>query len=133
MQSRRSAALRVGWILLAVSAVGPLAAAIAILTNIADLTTRSSRHAFAGALGLTALAILQFILAVIPIRRGEKWALVATGVPFVVVGVPVLFVDATNVAPERVWPTIAPQLLGLLVGGTGCALCMTGMGRPRAS
>ena len=133
MHSRRSAALRVGWILVAVSAVGLLAAPLAIVTNIQDLSTRSSRHAFAGALGLTALAILEFVLAVIPIRRAERWALFAAGVPFVVVGVPVLFVDATNVVPERVWPTIAPQLLGLVVGATGWVLCMAGMGRHRAS
>jgi len=72
MHSRRSAALRVGWILVALSAVGLVAAPLAIVTNIQDLST-------------------------------------------------------------RVWPTMAPQLLGLVVGATGWVLCMAGMGRHRAS
>ena len=46
------AGLRVGSALLAMSALGMLAAPITILMAIPDLTTRPSRHAFAGALGL---------------------------------------------------------------------------------
>jgi hypothetical protein len=63
--------MRIGSALLAVSALGMLAAPITIVTAIPDLTTRTSRHALAGALGLTALAFLEFLLAIIPIRRGE--------------------------------------------------------------
>lgn len=125
----RSAALGVGWVLLAASAVGLLAAPITILLSIPDLSTRPSRHAFAGASGLTALAILEFVLAVIPIRRGEKWAVIAAGVPFLVVGVPVLIVDATTVAPERLWQTLAPQVAGLFVGVAAWLLCAVGIRR----
>ena len=123
----RSAALGVGSVLLAVAAVGLLAAPITILFNEPDLSTRLGRHAFAGALGLIALAVLEFLLAVIPIRRGEKWALFAAGVAFVVVGVPVLIVDAANVAPQRLARTLAPQVAGLVVGTTGWLLCAVGM------
>jgi hypothetical protein len=126
---QRSVSLRVGWILLAVSAFGFLAAPISILLNIPDFSTRPSRHAFAGALGLAALAVLEFLLAVIPIRRGETWALIAAGVPFVVVGVPVFIVDATNVAPERLWRTLAPQVAGLVVGTAAWVLCVVGIRR----
>jgi hypothetical protein len=125
----RSVALSVGWVLLAASAVGLVAAPITLLLNLSDLSTRSGRHAFAGASGLTALAVLEFALAVIPIRRGETWALIAAGVPFVVVGVPVLIVDATHVAPERLWQTLAPQVAGLFVGVTGWFLCAVGIPR----
>jgi hypothetical protein len=126
---RRSVLLRVGWILLAVSALGFLAAPITILSNIPDFSMRPSRHGFAGALGLTALAVFEFLLAVIPIRRGETWALVAAGIPFVVVGVPVLIVDATNIAPERLWRTLAPQVAGLVLGTAAWVLCVVGIRR----
>ena len=90
--------LQLGSTLLAVSSLGLLAAPITILAAIPDLTTRASRHAFAGALGLTALAIVEFLLALVPVRRGERWALGAAAIPFVIVGLPVFVVDATNVA-----------------------------------
>src|SRR5262245_49437846 len=90
---QQSAFLRLGSNLLALSAVGLLAAPFTILLNIPDLSTRPSRHAFAGALGLAGLAALEFILAV------------------------------------RVRPTIAPQIIGLLIGATGWILCAAGMRR----
>jgi hypothetical protein len=126
---QRSVALGVGWVLLAVSAIGLLAAPITMLMSIPDFSTRPSRHAFAGASGLTALAVLEFVLAVIPIRRGERWAVIAAGVPFLVVGMPVLIVDATNVASERVWQTLAPQVAGLLLGVAAWFLCVVGIRR----
>jgi hypothetical protein len=73
--------------------------------------------------------VLEFVLAVIPIRRGERWAAIAAGIPFLVVGVPVLVADGANVAPERVLWTIAPQLLGLAVGVVGWTLCLAGTRR----
>jgi hypothetical protein len=124
-------ALRIGSALLAVSAVGMLAAPITILAAIPDLTTRASRHACAGALGLAALAILELLLAVIPIRRGERWALWAAAVPFVIVGIPILIVDATYVAPARLWNTLAPQVAGLVVGIASWTLCAVSMKRRR--
>lgn len=122
-------ALRIGSTLLACSSLGLLAAPITIVAAIPDLTTRASRHAFAGALGLTALAILEFLLALIPVRRGERWALGAAAIPFVIVGLPVLVVDATNVARERLWNTLAPQALGLVLGTTALMLCSFGAKR----
>ena len=105
--------LRVGWVLLAVAAAGLLAAPITILRNIADLSTRPGRHALR-CVGPGALAAMEFLLAIIPIRRGERWAIVAAGLPFVLVGLPALVVDATNVAPERLSRTLAPQVVGLV-------------------
>ena len=119
--------LRIGSVMLAVAAVGLLAAPITILLALPDLSTRLNRHAFAGALGLAAVAVLEFLLALIPIRRGEKWALIAAALPFVLVGVPVLIVDATNVAPERLLGTLASQIAGLAVGTTAWVLCALGM------
>jgi hypothetical protein len=122
---------RIGSILLAFSSLGLMAAPITIVAAIPDLTTRSSRHAFAGALALTAVAVLEFILALIPVRRGERWALAAATMPFVVVGLPVLVVDATHVPRERLWNTIAPQVIGLVSGMTALALCTLGTLKPK--
>jgi hypothetical protein len=118
--------LRIGSNLLACSSLGLLAAPITIVAAIPDLTTRASRHAFAGALGLTALAVFELILALIPVRRGESWAVGVAAMPFVIVGLPVLVMDATNVARERLWNTLAPQVLGLVFGTTALVLCGVG-------
>ena len=126
-------ALRWGSTLLALSALGILAAPVTILRAIPDLTTRPSRHAFAGALGLAAVAVLECLLAVFPVRRGERWALVAAALPFAIVALPVLVVDATHVAPERLWNTLAPQVAGLLLGVASLALCALAARRRRTT
>ena len=123
--------LRLGSTLLAFASLGMLGAPITIVRAIPDLTTRPSRHAFAGALGLTAVAILEFVLALGPLRRGERWALVAVAAPFVVVGIPIFVVDAAYVARPRLWNTLWPQAAGLLVGTVALTLCALGMGPAR--
>src|SRR5688572_12057854 len=99
--SKLPATLRFGSALLAFSSLGILAAPITIAMKIPDLTTRTGRHLFAGVMAMIAVAVLEFLLAIFPLRRGEPWALAAATVGFVVVGIPVLVVDATYVAPER--------------------------------
>ena len=125
----RRRALRVGWMLLAVSSVGLLAAPVTILRNRPDLATRTGRHVLAGALALVCVAILEFVLAVVPIRRGERWAVAAAALPFVVVGLPILFVDATHVAAQRLRATLAPQVAGLAAGSAALVLCAVGVRR----
>jgi hypothetical protein len=121
--------LRVGSALLACSSVGLLAAPVTVLSAIPDLSTRAHRHAFAGALALTALAVLLCLLALVPIRRGERWAVGAAATPFLVVGLPVLVVDATHVAHARLFNTLAPQVAGLALGMAALALCAIGVTR----
>jgi hypothetical protein len=72
------------------------------------------------------VAILGWILALVPIRRGERWAVAAAAVPFVVIGFPIFVVDATYVARERLWNTLAPQALGLAMGMAALVLCAIG-------
>jgi hypothetical protein len=121
--------LRVGSTLLGVGSLGMLAAPITIVGTMPELTTRTGRHLLVGALGLTAVVILECVLAFIPVRRGERWGLLAAAVPFVVIGVPIFIVDASYVRPERLWNTMAPQALGLLTGATALALCAVGIER----
>lgn len=120
------AVLRLGVALLFVSSLGLLAAPITIVKALPDLTTRTGRHTLAGVLALTAIAILECFLALIPIRRGERWAMAAAAVPFVIVGLPIFLVDAAYVAPERLWNTLAPQGAGLVMGITALTLCALG-------
>ena len=125
----RAGLLRLGVALLVVSAAGLLAAPITIARAMPELTTRTGRHTLAGVLALVAVAIYLALLAVIPIRRGERWAVAAAAVPFVLVGLPILVVDATHVAPERLWNTLAPQAMGLTLGATALILCAVGISR----
>jgi hypothetical protein len=119
--------LRLGVALLLVAAVGLLAAPMTIARAMPELTTRAGRHTLAGVLALVAVAILLALLAAGPIRRGERWAVVAAAVPFAVVGVPILIVDATHVAAERLWNTLAPQAIGLVIGTAALFLCAAGI------
>jgi hypothetical protein len=125
----RPAVLRLGVVLLVISSLGMLAAPITIVKAMPELETRTGRHTLAGALALTAVAIFECALALIPIRRGERWALAAAAVPFVVIGLPIFLVDATYVAPERLWNTLAPQGLGMILGITALTLCVLGARR----
>jgi hypothetical protein len=121
--------LRIGSTLLGVGSLGMLAAPITIVAAMPDLATRTGRHILVGALGLTAVAILECVIAFCAVRRGERWALVAAAIPFLVVGIPIFVVDATYVRPERLWNTLAPQALGLLTGGVALLLCALGRAR----
>lgn len=123
--------LRLGSTLLALGALGMLAAPITILRTHPDLASRTGRHVFAGAMGLTAVAILECALALIPLRRGQGWALAAAAVPLLVVGIPIFAVDATHVDRARLWNTLWPQGAGLLVALTALALCALGLPRRR--
>jgi hypothetical protein len=123
--------LRVGSLLLAVSSLGILAAPITILRTHPDLATRSGRHVFAGAMGLSAVALLECLLALVPLRRGERWALLVAALPFLVVGLPIFVVDATYVPRATRWNTLAPQAAGLLMGTLALVLCGLGLAGKR--
>ncbi|HEV8254691.1 MAG TPA: hypothetical protein VGQ78_08050 [Vicinamibacteria bacterium] len=126
MTMQRSTILRLGVALFVAGLIGMLAAPITIIRVMPGLHTRTGRHTLVGALGLIAVAILGWILALVPIRRGERWAVAAAAVPFVVVGFPIFVVDATYVARERLWNTLAPQALGLAMGMAALVLCAIG-------
>lgn len=132
MMARR---VQLGSTILAVGALGLFAASAAILlTNQPDPSTRVGRHLWAGALAIACLAVLEIILALIPLRRGDPWALWAAAIPFLLVGAPVLYLDATYVEKSaRLW-TLVPQVISQLIGISGLLLCAAGVyGRENAS
>jgi hypothetical protein len=114
--------LRTGTVILAVAAVGLLAATMGILTPAPDLDSKNGRHLLAGGLANVALSAVLFLIAVVPVRRGERWGLLAYAATLVLYGLPILLVDATHVAPERLVRTLAPQVAGLFVMTVGMVL-----------
>jgi hypothetical protein len=100
--------------LLAVGLLGLLAAPITILSHHPDLATRTGRHLLAGALGLTALVCVEVVICLIPLRRGEGWALWAAAIPLVVLGIPIFIVDAIFVPAQTRFATLVPQGIGNL-------------------
>jgi len=120
---------QVGCAILAIGALGLSGASAAILARGPDLTTATGRHLTAGALANLALALVMALLAAIPLRRGERWALWGYVAPLLVYGVPMLIIDATHVAPARLARTLAPQVLGLASVVIGLALVVPTLGR----
>lgn len=128
LPEQKSRLIRIGSNILAVGAFGLLAAPAAILlSNQPDPATRVGRHLWAGALAIACFAVLEVILALIPLRRGEGWALWTAAVSFVVVGAPVLVLDASYVPEVTLVWTLAPQLMGQLIGIAGLFLCGVGI------
>jgi hypothetical protein len=112
--------LRWGSGIVAVGALGLLAAAAAILPRQIDAGARVGRHLVAGALAVAALSMVEVLIALIPLRRGETWAFWASAVPVAVVGVPVVIVDASYVPAGSLFATLVPQVFGL-------AICVAGL------
>lgn len=125
MMSRR---VQLGSTILGLGALGLLAASAAILlSDRPDPSTRVGRHLWAGALAIACLAVQELILALIPLRRGDRWALWAAAAPFLLVGAPVLYIDASYV-PTNTWLwTLMPQLVSQLIGVAGLLLCAWGI------
>jgi hypothetical protein len=114
----------------ALGALGMLAAAAAILPRHIDSGARIGRHVLAGGLAIVCLSVVEVLIALIPLRRGEVWAFWAAAAPPVVMGVPVVIVDAVYVAPPNLLATLVPQVLGLAVSTAGLALCGMSLFRP---
>ena len=130
MNGDRDPLLHWGSGIVALGALGMLASAAAILPRQIDPGARVGRHLVAGALSIAALAIVELLVALFALRRGEKWAFFAALVPAVLVGVPVVVVDATYAAPATLFATILPQVFGLAITVAGLTLCGLALFRP---
>jgi hypothetical protein len=108
-QSRR---LQIGSFILATAALSLLPASWAIAHG-ANLSDRIGRHLLAGSLANFSLAVLLGVIALVPLRRGERWAFWVFGVPLLAYGFPILAVDAMHVARSNLLMTLTPQILGL--------------------
>jgi len=93
-----------------------------MLSDISDLHTRAGRHLLAGALAVATLAVVEIAVALLPLRRGEGWAFWVAELPLALLVVPVMLVDAVNVAPEHRLTTLAPFIVGLVLAAIGLFL-----------
>lgn len=109
-QSRRSS------ILLAAAYTGLLGASVSILAHRPDLATRTGRHLVAGALAIAALTLVEILICLIPLRKGEMWAHWAAVVPFFVLGIPIFIIDARFGPPQTRVATLLPQGVAILLG-----------------
>ncbi len=103
-------------VLLAVAYTGMLGASVAIVSRRPDLETRVGRHLWAGALAVVALVVVEVLICLFPLRRGETWARWAAFVPFAILSVPIFIIDALYVSRQNLLATLLPQGIGLFVG-----------------
>jgi hypothetical protein len=123
----RAQRLKIGAIILFVGALGLSGASMAFLWQDPDVALTMGRLLYAGALANLSLALIMALIAILPLRRGERWAFWAYCLPFVVYGLPILILDATHVAPAELPSTLAPQVGGLLVAAVGLILVAPGV------
>ena len=110
---------KIGVVIVAVATVGLGSASAAMFAQRPDVATTMGRLLVAGALANASLAFTLFLIAVIPLRRGQRWAFWTLCLPILAYGVPMLILDGSNVAREHLASTLAPQVggLGLLIVG----------------
>ena len=130
MSDERDPLLHWGSGIVALGALGLLAAGAAILPRHIDAGARLGRHVLAGGLAIVCLSAVEVLIALIPLRRGEIWAFWAAAAPPLVVGVPVVIVEAVYVDPSILFATLLPQVFGLAVSTVGLALCGMSLFRP---
>lgn len=118
----------VGCILVAMSYAIASLGAYAILYEAPDLHTRAGRHLLAGGLAIATLSGVEMIVALLPLRRGERWAFWVAILPLVSLVVPMMVVDATHVAPEHRLATLVPFIVGLALAAIGLFLTATNTG-----
>jgi hypothetical protein len=92
-----------------------------------DVTTHTGRLLCAGALANLTLSLMWAAIAFFPLRRGERWAFWAYLVPIPLYGLPMLYLDATNVVRAHLFSTLAPQVAGLSFAVLGLVLVVPGV------
>ena len=113
---------KLGVMIVAFATVGLGSASVAMLGQHPDVTTTTGRLVWAGALANASLALILFLIAVIPLRRGQPWAFWALCAPAMLYGIPMVVLDGTNVPRDDLVSTLAPQVVGLGLLITGLVL-----------
>jgi hypothetical protein len=96
--------------------------ACAILADAPDLHSRVGRHLLAGALAIATLVVVEILVALVPLRRGERWAFWAALLPLGSLVAPTMLADAVNVPPQHRLTTLAPFIVGLVLAAFGLFL-----------
>ena len=70
----------------------------------------------------TTLSVVEILVALFPLRRGEAWAFWAALLPLISLVLPMLLVDAGHVAPQHRFNTLTPIIVGLVLAICGLIL-----------
>ena len=111
-----------GSYLVALSYAIAILASFAILSTHPDVNTRTGRQLLAGALAIATLSVVEILVALFPLRRGEAWAFWAALLPLISLVLPMLLVDAGHVAPQHRFNTLTPFIVGLVLAICGLIL-----------
>src|SRR5262245_49297105 len=114
--------VRTGSALVALSYALSAFAAYAILNTRPDVTTQTGRHLVAGALAIMSLSGVEILIAVFPLRRGERWAFWAALLPLISLALPMMWLDVTHVSPGHLLVTLVPFVAGVVLAIAGLAL-----------
>jgi hypothetical protein len=98
-----------------------------IIVKGADLNTAEGRHLLAGALANAAFCFSQIMITYFALRKGKRWAWWSNLIPAFGYGLTMLIIDAAHVHKTRLFTTLAPQVAGLIILGTGLIISWTGL------
>ena len=118
---------KIGAVLLGIASLSLIGASVVMFAQKPDVTTHAGRLLCAGALANLTLALMWSAVAFFPLRRGERWAFWAYVVPIPLYGLPMLYLDATNVVRAHLFSTLAPQVAGLSFAVFGLVLVAPGV------
>jgi hypothetical protein len=131
--AKRRRCLLAGATVLGIGVLGLGAPSFVMLAQRPDVATRPGRLLVAGALANLALAFVLSVVALIPLRRGERWAYWVFLLPVLIYGLPMVVIDGTHVVKEHLLVTLAPQVSGLAVIVAGMTLAGLGIFRGQVS
>ena len=84
------------------------------------------------ALVCIALILVEIMIALVPLRRGESWAFWAAALPFVIAGIPRLLTDSGCQLSDMHHHGCHQFMMAMLLGGIGLALSGFGVFRAEA-
>ena len=123
----REKQLRRASTILATASLLLLTVSFLFLLDEPDPASRIGRHLIAGSLANAALAVMLLVVAVIPLRRGERWTFWVFLLLCLLYGIPVFVIDMIFVPTENLAHTLLPQGIGLLAIVVGLLFTFRGL------
>lgn len=119
VSSRR---LNIGSVILGIGSLSLSGASWAMFSQAPEISSTLGRLVRAGALANLCLALIWSLVAFIPLRQGKKWAFWVYCIPILLYGIPMIYLEGSQVPSEHLVSTLAPQVGGLCVALIGLIL-----------